>query len=189
MRLFVFSLLVSLVASSSAGAQAASGGATQQSAVAGPDVGIVAPDFTITGANAEGARMPVKLSEYRGRVVVLAFYPLDRSSGCTAELTKFRDDYASLFGSDVVVLPVSIDSVGSHAGWAKDMKFPFTLLSDPDQKVATTYGSTMAGRPYDARTIYVIGKDGKVSYRNMKFGALSADAYKELAAAVAKAKA
>jgi peroxiredoxin len=68
------------------------------------------------------------------------------------------------------------------------MKFPFTLLSDPDQKVAATYGSTMAGRPYDARTVYVIGKDGKVSYRNMKFGALSADAYKDLAAAITKAR-
>jgi peroxiredoxin Q/BCP len=188
MRSFAFSLLVGLVATSSAAAQAGSGGATQQSAPGGPDVGIVAPDFTITGANAQGARMPVKLSEYRGRVVVLAFYPLDRSSGCTAELTKFRDDFSSLFGDGVIVLPVSVDSVGSHASWAKEMKFPFTLLSDPDQKVAATYGSTMAGRPLDARTVYVIGRDGKVTYRNMKFGALSADAYKDLAAAVAKAK-
>jgi peroxiredoxin len=55
--------------------------------------------------------MPVKLSEHRGRVVVLAFYPLDRSSGCAAELTKFRDDFSSLFGDGVVVLPVSVDSV------------------------------------------------------------------------------
>jgi len=104
MRSFAFSLLLGLVATSSAAAQAGSAGATQQSAPAGPDVGIVAPDFTITGADAEGARMPVKLSEYRGRVVVLAFYPLDRSSGCAAELTKFRDDFSSLFGDGVVVL-------------------------------------------------------------------------------------
>jgi peroxiredoxin Q/BCP len=180
---------MSVIVSSAAAAQAASGGAAQQGASNAPDVGAVAPDFALTGANAQGTLgVPVKLSEYRGRVVVLAFYPLDRSSGCTAELTKFRDDYATIFGDGVVVLPVSVDSIQAHASWAKDMKFPFTLLSDHDQKVATTYGSTMAGRPFDARTVFVIGRDGKIVYRDMKFGALNEQAYKDLAAAVAKAK-
>ena len=93
-----------------------------------------------------------------------------------------------MFGEGVAVLPISVDTVGSRAIWAKDMKFPFTLLSDPDQKVARTYGSTMTGRPYDARTVYVIGRDGKMHYRNLQFGALNEQAYKDLAAEVKKAK-
>ena len=87
------------------------------------------------------------------------------------------------------MLPISIDTVASHASWAKDMKFPFTLLADPDQKVAKTYGSTMDGRPFDARTVFVIGRDGKIRYRNLKFGALNEQAYKDLAAEIQKAKA
>jgi peroxiredoxin len=124
----------------------------------------------------------------RGKVVVVAFYPLDRSSGCTAELTKFRDDYKTLFGDGVVVLPISVDTIESHASWAKEMKFPFALVSDPTQEIAKRYASTMAGRKFDARTVFVIGKDGKIQFSNLKFGALNADAYTELAAAVAKAK-
>jgi peroxiredoxin Q/BCP len=179
-------LLASLIAFSPIAAQSS---ATQQGASNAPDLGALAPDFSLQGANAGGATNgPVKLSEFRGRVVVVAFYPLDRSSGCTAELTKFRDDYASIFGDGVIVLPVSVDSVGSHASWAKDMKFPFTLLSDRDQKVASVYGSTMAGRPFDARTVFVIGRDGKIVYRDLKFGALNEQAYKDLASAVSKAK-
>jgi thioredoxin-dependent peroxiredoxin len=175
----------------SAGASAQS--ATQAGAVAappaGPDVGQAAPDFTAQWADASGARSaPVSLSALRGKVVVVAFYPKDRTSGCTAELTKFRDENAKLFGENVVVLPVSADSIASHVSWASEMKFPFALVSDPELKVADLYGSHAAGRPVASRTVYVIGKDGKVVWREMKFNALNEDAYASLATAVAKAR-
>jgi peroxiredoxin len=157
--------------------------------VNGPEVGQVAPDFSASWADASGGRAtPVKLSGLKGKVVVLAFYPKDRSSGCTAELTKFRDQYSTLFGQDVVVLPISADDIPSHVSWATEMKFPFPLVSDPHLNAASLYGSRSAGRPVANRTVYVIGKDGKVAWREMKFNALNEDAYSALAAAVAKAR-
>jgi len=163
---------------------------TVTTTVAAPAVGDVAPDFALPWADGSGARAkPVALSSLRGKVVVLAFYPKDRTTGCTAEMTKFRDEYASLFGGDgVVVLPVSADSIDSHVSWASDAKFPFALGSDVDLAVADKYGSRMPGRPMAARTVFVIGKDGRVAYREMKFNALSEDAYKALASAVAAAR-
>lgn len=153
------------------------------------DIGKVAPDFTVEWADAKGPiSKPLKLSELRGKVVVLAFYPLDRSSGCTAELTKFRDEYATLFGDGVVVVPISVDSIGSHVSWASDMKFPFALGSDPQLVVAKQYGSSNPARPFASRTVFVIGKDGKILWRNLKFPALNETAYTELAAEVAKAR-
>jgi len=170
-------------------AQAAPVQQSVTSAPAGPDVGQPAPDFTAAWADATGARAtPVHLGALKGKVVVVAFYPKDRTSGCTAELTKFRDEYSSLFGSDVVVLPISADSIASHVSWASDMKFPFALVSDPQLTTAALYGSSVPGRPVANRTVYVIGKDGTVVWREMKFNALNADAYTQLAAAVAKAR-
>jgi peroxiredoxin Q/BCP len=163
--------------------------ATPIAAASGPDIGQPAPDFTAAWADASGARAtPVTLSALKGKVVVVAFYPKDRTSGCTAELTKFRDQYSTLFGSDVVVLPVSADSIPSHVSWASDMKFPFALVSDPQLTAAEAYGSHVAGRPFANRTVYVIGKDGKVAWREMKFNALDEGAYTALASAVAKAR-
>ena len=194
MRSFVFPRLAGLMAASvltvaSATAQAPASPAAPAAPPA-PEVGQAAPNFTARLADASGIKTtPISLADYKGKVVVLAFYPLDRSGGCTAELTKFRDEYASLFGVGVVVLGVSVDSLASHASWASDMKFPFALVSDPDLSIAAQYGSSMPGRKYASRTVFVIGKDGKVRYRELKFGALSEDAYKALAAEVAKAKA
>ncbi len=153
------------------------------------DLGKVAPDFTMDWADASGPiSKQLKLSDLRGKVVVLAFYPADRSTGCTAELTKFRDEYATLFGDGVVVVPISNDSIASHASWAQDMKFPFALGSDPQLLVAKQYGSWNPTRTFASRTVYVIGKDGKILWRNLKFPALTETAYTELAAEVAKAR-
>ena len=176
----------------SAGAQAATqaGAATAAPAApAGPDIGQAAPDFSAAWADASGPRStPVSLASLRGKVVVLAFYPKDRTSGCTAELTKFRDQYSTLFGEGVVVLPISADSIPSHVSWASEMKFPFALVSDPQLAAAELYGSHVAGRPVANRTVFVIGKDGRVAWREMKFNALNEEAYTALAAAVAKAR-
>jgi len=151
-----------------------------------PAVGSQAPDFSMPWADASGARAtPVSLSDLKGKVVVLAFYPKDRTSGCTAEMTKFRDQYATLFGDGVVVVPVSADDLASHQSWATDMKFPFALAADPQLTVADKYGSHVAGRPVANRTVFVIGKDGKVAWSDLKFNALSEPAYDALKAAVA----
>jgi peroxiredoxin len=163
--------------------------ATAQPAATAPEVGQMAPDFTTTWVDAAaGTGSDISLRALRGKVVVLAFYPKDRTSGCTAELTKFRDEHAKLFGSGVMVLPVSADSVTSHVAWGQEMKFPFGLVSDPSLSLAESYGSRMAGRPFANRTVFVIGKDGRIVYRELKFNALNEAAYTDLAAAVAAAR-
>lgn len=154
-----------------------------------PEVGQMAPDFTAAWADSSGpGAAPLSLSDFRGKVVVLAFYPKDRSSGCTAELHKFRDEQATLFGPDVVVLPISVDDVDTHASWAKDDNFPFRLVADPELKVAALYGSKMAERPMASRTIFVVDGEGRITWREMRFNALNEKAYQTLAAEVAKAR-
>ena len=153
------------------------------------EIGKVAPDFTMAWADSSGAiAKPLKLSDLRGKVVVLAFYPADRSSGCTAELTKFRDEYPKLFGEGVVVVPISNDNIESHSSWAKEMSFPFALGSDPELTVAKQYGSWTAPRKNAGRTVFVIGTDGTILWRNLKFPALNEAAYTELASEIAKAR-
>ncbi|HEY0777205.1 MAG TPA: redoxin domain-containing protein [Gemmatirosa sp.] len=161
-------------------------------ASAPPDVGQVAPDFTLASVDPRtGASAPFTLSAMRGKVVVLAFYPKDRTGGCTAELTKFRDEYTSLFGSrvgkDVVVVPISADGVASHASWSKESNFPFALVSDTALTAVSAYGSRMGSMPLSQRTVFVIGKDGTVKYRDLKFNALDEGEYAKLKDAVAKA--
>jgi thioredoxin-dependent peroxiredoxin len=183
---FRAALLVTFAASA-VGAQASSAAGSVVPA-AFPAPGDAAPDFSATATDSTGKAIPVSLSSVRGKVVVLAFYPLDRSSGCTAELDKFRDDYATLFGDGVVVLPASVDSLGSHASWAKEAHFPFAMIADTKSELATKYGSQGGARPYFKRTVFVIGKDGKVVYADTRFNPLAQDGYDKLAAEVKKAK-
>ena len=178
------------VSASLAGAQNAAAPTPVPPPPAAPEVGTAAPDFTAPWADASGPKAKdFHLADLKGKVVVLAFYPLDRSGGCTIELSKFRDEYNKIFtdkvGKDVIVLPISVDTIASHVGWAKDAKFPFSMVSDPPQAVATLYGSK--GSRYMQRTVFVIGKDGKITYRNMRFNVNSQPAYDDLAAEVAKA--
>lgn len=183
---------VVLIAPGAAGQVTANAPAAAPSAPPPPpevEVGQVAPDFTIGIADSAGVRRsPVKLSDLRGKVVVLAFYPADRSSGCTFQLTKFRDEYEKLFGTGTVVLPISVDSLSTHASWAAEMKFPFALGTDADLTLAKQYASYIPGRKTSLRTVFLIGKDGKILYRNLRFPALNESAYTELAAEVAKAR-
>lgn len=192
MRSPLLAIASAVVLAAPLAAQTQSGHASPGPAVAmmpAPAVGQAAPDFSAPWADSSGIKStPISLQSLRGNVVVLAFYPKDRSSGCTAEMTKFRDEYASMFGPGVVVLPISIDSLDSHAGWAKDMHFPFGLVSDVNGVVAKKYGSMMGSRPYFNRTVFVINKDGQITYSDMRFGALNQQAYDKLAAAVKTAK-
>lgn len=155
----------------------------------GPQVGQRAPDFSLPWSSREvtGGDPWFSLSAHRGRVVVLAFYPRDFTSGCTAEMKTFADQYAELFGEGVVVAGISTDSLTTHRRFAEELGLPFQLLSDPDQAVARKYGSADANGN-NRRTVYVVGKDGKVTYSDRRFGALDPKSYERLKEAVKAAR-
>ena len=108
--------------------------------------------------------MPVHLIDYRGRRVVLYFYPKDNTPGCTREACAFRDGYAKLQYWGIAVFGCSIDSANAHRAFAKKYGLPFPLLLDPDRKIAKAYGADN-GIPIlglDKRVTYVIGEDGRI---------------------------
>lgn len=131
-----------------------------------------APDFTLQSD--EGKE--VSLKDYRGRKVVLYFYPKDGTPGCTQEARRFRDLAEEFSRENVVIIGVSRDSVESHRKFKKDNDLPFTLLSDPDANVAKKYGvwgrKNLYGKPAMGivRTTFLIGEEGKIRgiYRNIK---------------------
>ncbi len=128
------------------------------------ETGTLAPDFTLE-SDGDG---PVSLSDFRGKKVVLYFYPKDDTPGCTTEACNFRDDYSALTSAGAVVLGVSADSIKSHRSFKNKYELPFLLLSDPDHKVADTYGAwgpkKMMGKSYEGiiRSTYVIDEAGKI---------------------------
>ena len=91
-------------------------------------------------------------------------------------------------GRGLSVILCEQDDLASHTSWASEMKFPFALASDPQLAIADKYGSHVAGRPMANRTVFVIGKDGKITWSDLRFNALSEPAYDALKAAVAAAK-
>lgn len=129
-----------------------------------PKVGDVAPDFALVDHRGE----TVRLSDFRGRKVVLYFYPKDDTPGCTREACSFRDDYQRLQEAGAVVLGVSPDPVESHVKFREKYGLPFPLLSDPDHQVAARYGvwkeKRMFGRTYWGidRTTFVIDEEGRI---------------------------
>lgn len=185
MSVLIRSITVVVLALASVGPLAAQGGSATAVLVSGPSVGRRAPNFTLPWANKDGvgaADAPYELWRDLGKTVVLAFYPKDFTSGCTAELRTFAEQYDSLFGPNVVVLGISADSLESHVRFASSLDLPFRLLSDPGQTVARKFGSN--GQEYMRRTVYVIGPKGAVTYRNLSFNALDPKHYAELAGAV-----
>ncbi len=96
-----------------------------------------APDFTLEDAN--GKR--VSLADFKGKDVIVYFYPKDDTPGCTKEACGFRDYWKDLQKAGVVVLGISADSAASHAKFATKYKLPFPLLSDPDRKVMEAWGA------------------------------------------------
>ena len=158
----------------------------------GPDVLQRAPDFSLPWADSSGVGQGdwFGLTSYRGKVVVLAFYPKDFTSTCTTEMQTFAAQYDALFGTDVIVVGINADSLETHARFAASLKLPFRLLSDLDQSVSKKYSSAGEGG-YNRRTIYVIGKNGDVAWRDTQFRALDPKSYEALKTAIvaaAKAK-
>jgi peroxiredoxin Q/BCP len=175
-----------LVAQAQQGAQ----GEPTATFVSGPEVGEMAPEFTLPWATRDSvgpSSAPFRLAHQRGKVVVLAFYPRDFTSGCTAEMRTFTDQYDLLFGEGVEVVGISVDSLTTHVSFAASLKAPFKLLSDPGQAVARKYGSH-GSQGTMRRTVYVIDGEGRITYRNLRFGALDRRAYDELKAAVREAR-
>ena len=124
-----------------------------------------APDFELQSDSGE----TVKLSELRGRPVVLYFYPKDDTPGCTTEACEFRDAYDVFRERGAEVLGVSPDDVTSHEKFKTKHELPFTLLADPEHKVAEDYGvwgeRKFAGKSYMGinRSTFIIDADGKVA--------------------------
>jgi peroxiredoxin len=160
---------------------------------AGPQVGEKAPDFKLPYATHELVKYnPAEgmgLAQYRGKVVVLAFYPADWSSGCTTELCTFRDTFKDLDQLGAVILGISGDYVFSHHEWAKHHGLKFPLLSDHDHQVAKAYASFDPQWGYNKRTIYVLDGEGIVRYRNLDFKHGDKTHYDELRVALGKLKA
>ena len=130
--------------------------------MATPEVGKKAPVFTLEDQD----KKSVKLSDFKGKAVVLYFYPKDDTPGCTQEACDFRDEYSALKKAGAVVLGVSPDDAKSHGKFAGKFKLPFPLLADTDHSVALAYGAwaekSMYGRKYMGivRSTFLISKDG-----------------------------
>lgn len=126
--------------------------------------GIPAPDFELP----DDTNTPRKLSDFRGRNVVLYFYPGDDTPGCTKEACNFRDDYSAYEKANVVILGVSPNDVKSHVKFKKKFGLPFPLLADPGHKVCDLYGvwgpKKLMGREYEGvlRTTFLIDATGNI---------------------------
>jgi peroxiredoxin Q/BCP len=126
----------------------------------------MAPEFTLL----TDAGTPLSLSDLRGKIVVLYFYPKDDTSGCTVQACEFRDAFPRFGELDAVILGVSPDPVKAHVKFRKKFDLPFTLLADTEHEMAESYGvwreKSMYGRKYWAneRTTFVIGRDGRIAH-------------------------
>jgi thioredoxin-dependent peroxiredoxin len=146
--------------------------------MSGPDVGDAAPGFELPGTGGRTFR----LSDYRGRNLVLAFYPGDATTTCTKQFCSYRDESERLDELDAEVLGISPQSVDSHERWASEQELNVPLLADEDISVSRSYGvtgwigplsrltelkgETVDGR-YVMRAIFVIDGDGVVRHRHV----------------------
>ena len=153
------------------------GAETQQQ----PEVGKPAPDFSLT----TGDGSQVSLKDYRGKWIVLYFYPKDFTSGCTMEARNFQRDLAKYEGVGAVILGVSVDTAQSHKDFCAKEGLNFKLLADPDAKVSTEYGSIMdyKGSKLAARNTFIINPKGEIArvYTSVKPADHSEQVLKDLA--------
>ncbi|KAB2871750.1 MAG: thioredoxin-dependent thiol peroxidase [Bacteroidales bacterium] len=130
------------------------------------NIGDKAPDFK--GIDQDGKS--ITLSDYKGKILVLYFYPKDNTSGCTAEACSLRDGYEDLQKLGMEVVGVSPDSAKSHQSFIQKYSLPFRLVADTEKEVANAYGvwgeKKMYGKAYMGilRTTFVIDKNGIISH-------------------------
>lgn len=128
------------------------------------NIGDQAPDFTLPSTTDD----KVSLSQFKGKYVVLYFYPKDNTPGCTNEACDFRDYHGEFENLDVVILGVSPDPLKSHEKFINKYDLPFLLLSDEEHDVSEKYGAwvlkKMYGREYMGieRSTFIIDKEGKI---------------------------
>jgi peroxiredoxin Q/BCP len=126
--------------------------------------GAMAPQFT--GKDQDG--MNVSLKDYKGKKVILYFYPKDDTPGCTAEACNLRDNYEDLLSRGFAILGVSPDDEKSHGKFKAKFDLPFSLIADPEKTIINAYGvwgeKSMYGKTYDGvlRTTFVIDESGKI---------------------------
>jgi len=146
-----------------------------------PDTGQPAPDFSL----AAGDGSHVSLKDYRGKWVVLYFYPKDFTSGCTLEAKNFQRDLSKYSQTGAVILGVSVDTAQSHKDFCTKEGLNFKLLADPDAHVSTEYGSVMdyQGSKLAARNTFLIDPNGKIAkvYTGVKPAEHSEQVLKDLA--------
>jgi peroxiredoxin Q/BCP len=146
-------------------------------------VGDQAPDFSLPGT---GGRS-YSLSEFRGRPVVVVFYPGDDTPVCTKQLNSYNDELAQFEGLDAVVLAISAQDVASHEKFADKHGFRFPLLADVDKKVAGSYG-VLGPLGFMRRSVFVVDAGGTVRYAHRALAGLTFRSVDELTAALASAR-
>jgi thioredoxin-dependent peroxiredoxin len=125
-----------------------------------------APDFSTTDENGN----KVALKDFRGKTVILYFYPKADTPGCTIEACEFRDSYSAIKKTGVILLGISRDTAASQKKFQEKFSLTFPLLADPDKKIAELYGVVKEKNMYGkkvlgvARTTFVIGPDGKIKH-------------------------
>jgi peroxiredoxin Q/BCP len=126
-----------------------------------PAVGQEAPTFTLPSQDGS----PISLEQYRGKWVVLYFYPKDMTTGCTIEAHKFQDALPQFDAKNAVILGVSVDTVDSHKQFCTKDSLTFHLLANPDHKVVSAYGSLGAFGPMTIaqRNTFLIDPQGKIA--------------------------
>jgi peroxiredoxin Q/BCP len=128
--------------------------------------GSKAPQFTSKNQNG----VAVSLDQFKGKKVILYFYPKDSTPGCTAEACDFRDNYQGLTQKGIVVLGVSVDDEKSHQKFITKYDLPFDLLADTDKKIVEAYGvwaeKSMYGKTYMGinRTTFIIDEEGIIEH-------------------------
>lgn len=128
------------------------------------EVGMQAPDFALVNQKGE----LVRLTDFRGKKVVIYFYPKDNTPGCTRQACAFRDHYEDFSGQDVVVIGISKDTVASHEKFMEKHQLPFLLLSDPDKVAIEAYGVWQEKKAYGkvsfgvVRSTFVIDETGRI---------------------------
>ena len=147
-----------------------------------PEVGTIAPDFQLTTNEGNQA----SLKDYRGKWVVLYFYPKDFTSGCTLEAHDFQRDLAKYAQTNAVILGVSVDAAESHKSFCAKEGLNFKLLSDPEATTSAAYGSVMEynGTKLSARNTFIIDPAGKIArvFVGVKPGGHSEEVLSALAA-------
>lgn len=128
------------------------------------EVGMMAPDFALPNAKGE----LVRLSDFRGKKVVVYFYPKDNTPGCTRQACAFKENYAAFQGKDIVVIGISKDSAASHEKFMAKYELPFILLSDVEKEAIQAYGVWQEKKMYGkvsfgvVRSTFIIDEDGKL---------------------------